>query len=178
MDSSNVCDLKKLMLELESERKKCKEKDALLKKAEDELHVTKMHVNLLKKKPQEEVDATKFELTQMTILRDRLEHQLRNTQRELWQLKTKMAEMIPGSCKEECKEKDALLKKAEEELHVTKMHMKMLKKKPQEELNATKLKLTQMTILYKRVEHELRNTQRQLIKFKSSNAEDVMKNFE
>jgi septal ring factor EnvC (AmiA/AmiB activator) len=96
MATPDTSELTKLRRELDQEREKCKTMDVRLKKLEDELHVTKMHVKLLKKKPHEEIDTTKHELDVMRIMRDRLEHELRRTQRQLWALTSK-ADHVPDN---------------------------------------------------------------------------------
>jgi hypothetical protein len=83
MATADVSEVDRLRRELSEERDKLGKRNLLIQKLEEELHVMKIHIKLLKNKPQEELETTKRKLVEMRINRDRLECQLKRAEEML-----------------------------------------------------------------------------------------------
>ncbi len=74
------------------ERKKSKEKDVQIKKLEDEVLVQRIHMKLLQKRPQPELEEAKCKLIDLGIAKGRLPYQVRRLERELKEAQDKIKE--------------------------------------------------------------------------------------
>jgi hypothetical protein len=78
--------------------------------------------------------------------------------------------------REECKAKDAILKKVKDELTVIETYLKLLEKKQREEVDTRKEMLSQMNALHEVLQQHLRSAERDLMELASSICEILQTN--